>query len=147
MWTVEKLREASVARGERSTSPVVDRALLAFERWKGRTEETYSRDQAKKDLDAILDKLDMVNLPPERRGEFPGLRELRSYARERAKEREAKLGKVVKAEADGGAGETHGTAEGTDDGAGPGSVIRCGRDPQIAPTPVCGRKRLWPVRD
>ena len=97
MWTVEKLREASVARGERSTSPVVDRALLAFERWKGRTEETYSRDQAKKDLDAVLDKLDMASFPRERRGEFPGLRELRSYARERAKEREAMLGKVVKA--------------------------------------------------
>jgi len=53
MWTVEKLLEASKARGEFELAPMVERALLAHERWKGRTEERYPADKAKGELDAF----------------------------------------------------------------------------------------------
>jgi hypothetical protein len=102
MWTTDRLREVMAARAEMApASPVVGRALLFFERWKGRTEENYSRAEAKRELDATLDHLEPDAFPAERQGEFNGLRELRVYAQDYVKQREAKyslskaIGKVA----------------------------------------------------
>ena len=82
MWTNQKLLEVVKARCEMApASPLVGRALLFHERWQGRTEEDYPRDEAKRELDDSLDMMEPDSIPDERPGEFNGLRELRAYAR------------------------------------------------------------------
>lgn len=96
MWTVGKLRDVIEARGE--TMPdnqLVGEALLAHERLHGRTEEDYSRGKAAKELDQLLDRID-DEFPPRKAAEYAGLKELRAYAQDRAKKRDAESGKTMK---------------------------------------------------
>lgn len=97
MWTVEKLRAIAAARGEmESDATVVGVVLLAHERARGRTEEDYPRDKARKELDAALDGL-AGSLPQARAQEYPGLKQLRAYAADRMLARPAtKVNEVAK---------------------------------------------------
>jgi hypothetical protein len=85
-WTTTTLRATIERRGEhlpRNTD--VEKAVLAFERMNGRTDENYSRSKAKTELTTQLDRLNYT-LPPEQGKEFVGLKQLRQFAREAKQE-------------------------------------------------------------
>lgn len=89
MWTVAKLREVIEERGE--TLPGNDHlaeALLAHERFKGRTEESYQKARAGREMDRLLDSY-AGPFPARKANEYPGVTQLRAYAEERAKMRAA----------------------------------------------------------
>lgn len=85
MWTMKMLSDVAERHGQ--SVPVTGRAaeaLLAHERSKGRTEEVYSREQGKRDLDKVLDG-GAVKLPDEHSGEYKGVKELRAVVVEHDK--------------------------------------------------------------
>lgn len=89
MWTVDKLRQVVEERGE--TLPRNDHiaeALLAHERFKGRTEESYQKARAAREMDRLLDTY-KGPFPARKANEYPGLTQLRVYAEDRAQMREA----------------------------------------------------------
>lgn len=95
MWTVERLRDEVEARGQSMPSAeLVGHALLAYERWQGRTEEDYNPHKAKRELDRILDLVEWKGLPLPRNNEFPGMQELRAYSAERKHARESEQQKA-----------------------------------------------------
>lgn len=54
-------------------------AFLAFERFNGRTEETYDREKARKELDEAVKGLAGLRLPEGQLAVYHGLREFRKY--------------------------------------------------------------------
>ncbi len=93
-WSKDRLRAIASERGE--TAAEVNgfgRLLLAHERSKGRTEEDYPRDEAGKELDALLDG-QVSPLPQEAAREYAGLKQLRTYASNRALQRAVAQGAV-----------------------------------------------------
>ena len=83
-WSKDTLRALAAERGETGVGLVaVGQVLLAHERFRGRTEEDYARDQAGKELDALLER-QATPLPPATAREYPGLKQLRGYAADRA---------------------------------------------------------------
>ncbi|HEX2842151.1 hypothetical protein [Hyphomicrobium sp.] len=95
MWTLDKLREVVSDRGEMvSDALTVGRVLLAHERLRGRTEEDYPRDKAKFELGVLLETA-VAPLPPAHSREYPGLKQLRSYAADRGLARAAEKSKPV----------------------------------------------------
>lgn len=81
-WSKDKLRALAQERGETAAADV-GQLLLAHERMKGRTEESYPRDKAGNDLDALLDG-QAAPLPQAAVREYGGLKQLRAYAADRA---------------------------------------------------------------
>lgn len=87
MWTLETLKAVIAERGETSPDAVqVGQVLLAHERFRGRTEEDYPRDMAEQELDALLDQQG-TPLPAAPASEYPGLKQLRAHAADRALQR------------------------------------------------------------
>lgn len=80
-WSKEKLRALVAERGE--TAVGIGGLLLAHERLRGRTEEDYPREKAGKELDALLER-QAAPLPYESAREYPGLKQLRTYAADKA---------------------------------------------------------------
>lgn len=80
-WSKEKLRALAAERGE--TAAGIGKVLLAHERLRGRTEEDYSREKAGNELDALLER-QAAPLPHELLREYPGLKQLRAYAADKA---------------------------------------------------------------
>ena len=83
-WSKDRLRALAAERGETGVgADGVGKVLLAHERLRGRTEEDYARDEAGRELDAVLERQTMP-LPHEAVREYPGLKQLRAYAADKA---------------------------------------------------------------
>lgn len=83
-WSKDKLRAVAAERGETAAdSDALGRLLLAHERLRGRTEEDYPRDEAGKELDALLER-QASPLPQDAAREYAGLKQLRAYVADRA---------------------------------------------------------------
>lgn len=80
-WSKDKLRALAVERGEAAAG--IGPLLLAHERMRGRTEEDYPREQAAKQLEALLER-QAGPLPSATAQEFGALKQLRAYAADKA---------------------------------------------------------------
>lgn len=87
MWTHANLKQLARRYGEPS-SAAWDALVLAHERFRGRTEEDYPPAQAQQELDRLLDAHPDL-IPSEADHEYLGLTQLRSYAMERDRQRDA----------------------------------------------------------
>lgn len=95
VWTVEKLRQVAEARGELvPDNRWVGELLLSHERYRGRTEEDYPKAKAQRELDAALDNGKLL-LPPVSPREYKGLKQLRSYAEDRGRQRQHEADKAT----------------------------------------------------
>lgn len=98
MWTLERMRQVALDRGETAEADkVVGVLLLAHERFRGRTEEHYPREMAGQELERLLEK-EAGPLPAVSVHEFGGLRQLRAFADGRFRQRASEKQAVVKAE-------------------------------------------------
>lgn len=93
MWTVETLKRIAKDRGEELPQNVLlEQALLAHERFRGRAERSFAKHHAKRQMDQLLDRLE--SFPEARVGEFAPLKQLRAYAAERERAREGEKAKA-----------------------------------------------------
>lgn len=84
-WTVAHLRKWIEGRGEKAPHETwVQEALLAHERFRGRTDENYSKQKAERELHRLLDGRE-GEFPPARDNEYKGMTQLRAYVQDREK--------------------------------------------------------------
>jgi len=89
MWAPENLRAIAERRGEFVDLPVhVNRALSAFERFRGHTEEELEAPDLEK-LEAAFLNLPVTEIKPDLVKKVPQLGDLRDYLREHGPSREA----------------------------------------------------------
>lgn len=87
-WTVAHLRKWIEGRGDKAPQEMwVQEALLAHERFRGRTDENYSKHKAERELHRLLEGRES-EFPRARDGEYKGMTQLRAYVRDREKVQE-----------------------------------------------------------
>lgn len=78
-WSKDSLRRLVAERGENVSEPILELALLAHERMCGRTEETYARDVAKRELESAIDRMTVRPATPSAET-YMGLKQLQKQS-------------------------------------------------------------------